>query len=252
MFKFNKIIALMICLNLSLAGCGGKKATSEVKESQNNNTNNPVPEYNWIDSIETQVLADTQIQFNYNLNEDTFSELELKHTITFEEHSAAQINWGYYPYNGNFIGEFPRYTQVGTIVLEGPVTALSLRLQDSQYESVHVNICTMAKVDGEEFDLGCIEGVELFRETGIYSIGGTVSNLQDNVTLLVQFDQYYDMIFLENNGTFTLPGWYASGTEFEVYLFAVSPAIQSCAMTEGGGVRTVGTQNITDIKFECN
>ena len=86
--------------------------------------------------------------------------------------------------------------------------------------------------------------------TNTYTVGGTVSGLAANESVVLQ-DNGADNLTVSANGTFTFATPVASGQAFDVTVLTnpASPIAQTCVVTNGAG--TIGAANVTNVTVTC-
>ncbi|MHB8847837.1 MAG: Kelch repeat-containing protein [Burkholderiales bacterium] len=82
-----------------------------------------------------------------------------------------------------------------------------------------------------------------------YTIGGTVSGLNDGASVTLQ-DNSGDSLKLTSNYSFTLPTALSTGSAYTVTVASAEPAGESCTVANGSG--TIGTANVSNVNVMCN
>ena len=80
-----------------------------------------------------------------------------------------------------------------------------------------------------------------------YTVGGTVTGLNDGATLVLQ-NNGGNNLSLTANGAFTFSNAVMSGTAYNVTV-ATQPTGQTCAISNGSG--TIGSANVTNVVVSC-
>ena len=109
--------------------------------------------------------------------------------------------------------------------------------------------CVVASGSGSVTNAN-VTSVAITCTTNTYTVGGTISGLAANESVVLQ-DNGADKLTVGANGTFTFATSVASGQAFAVTVLTnpAAPITQTCAVTGGSG--TVGAANVTNVTVTC-
>ena len=99
---------------------------------------------------------------------------------------------------------------------------------------------TVSGVNVTDVEVSC-------RDNGLYSIGGTVTNLRSNDLSLVDISAT-NSTFVSSDGSFTLYKLQTTGAPYNVTV-GIQPVGQTCSVSNGNG--TVGTTDVSNISVNC-
>jgi large repetitive protein len=109
--------------------------------------------------------------------------------------------------------------------------------------------CVVASGSGSVTDAN-VTGVTITCTTNTYTVGGTVSGLAANESVVLQ-DNGGDNLTVNANGTVTFATSVASGQAYAVTALTnpAAPIAQTCAVTNGSGA--IGAANVTNVTVTC-